>query len=53
MIKAVNAAIAMSFLLATAAPVFAADAAAPTTKAACHKMQDMKWDAGTKTCVKK
>ena len=36
-----------------AAPVFAADAAAPKTKAECKKTTDMKWDASTKSCVKK
>lgn len=30
-----------------------ADDAVPTTKAACKKAKGMKWDATTKTCVKK
>jgi len=51
--KSMSAVIAASFLLAYAAPVLAADAAAPTTKAACKKQADMKWDSKTKTCVKK
>ena len=43
-----------SLLLAFSAPAFAADApAAPTTKADCEKMKDMKWDAAKKVCVKK
>jgi hypothetical protein len=51
--KTVAAAVAASFLLVAAAPVFAADAAAPTTKSDCLKTQGMKWDAKTHTCVKK
>jgi hypothetical protein len=51
--KSLSAAIATGILLAYAAPVFAADAAAPTTKKDCKKVADMKWDAKTKTCVKK
>lgn len=51
--KSLSTAIAAGILLAYAAPVLAADAAAPTTKAACKKQADMKWDSKTKTCVKK
>jgi hypothetical protein len=47
-----SSAVAASLFLAVAAPVaFAADA--PKTKAACEKVANMKWDATTKTCVKK
>jgi hypothetical protein len=52
--KIVSTAIAAAVLLAFTAPTFAADApAAPTTKAECKKMTDMKWDKTTKACVKK
>jgi hypothetical protein len=50
-VKIFTTAIATAVLLAFTLPTFAADA--PTTKAACKKMADMKWDATTKTCVKK
>jgi hypothetical protein len=53
MIKSLNLAIATSILLAAAAPAFAADTPAPTSKADCKKTADMKWDAKTKSCVKK
>jgi hypothetical protein len=49
MVKFVNAAIAASFLLVVAAPVYAADA--PKTEKACKKAK-MKWDATAKTCGK-
>jgi hypothetical protein len=37
----------------TAPAAKAATATAPTTKADCKKLTDMKWDKTTKTCVKK
>jgi hypothetical protein len=51
MSKILSTAIIAGLLFAVAAPAFAADA--PKTKAECAKMTDMKWDAKTKTCVKK
>lgn len=53
MIKALSTAVVAAILLSGVAPAFAADPAVPTTKAACKKTADMKWDAATKTCVKK
>ena len=50
-VKILSTALATAVLLAFTVPTFAADA--PVTKAACKKMADMKWDAATKTCVKK
>jgi ABC-type Fe2+-enterobactin transport system substrate-binding protein len=52
-VKLLNTAIVTGLLLAIAAPAFAAEPAAPTTKADCEKMKDMKWDDATKACVKK
>jgi hypothetical protein len=52
-VKILNVAIISGLLLATAAPAFAADPAAPTTKADCEKAKDMRWDATAKACVKK
>ena len=49
--KPISAAIIAGLLLTVSAPAFAADA--PKTKAECEKLTDMKWDAKTKTCVKK
>jgi hypothetical protein len=49
--KVLSAAIVVGLLVAVTAPAFAADA--PKTKAECQKLTDMKWDAKTKTCVKK
>ena len=50
--KILSGAVLGGLLLAVSAPVsFAADA--PKTKAECAKNKDMKWDATTKTCVKK
>jgi hypothetical protein len=52
--KTLNLAILTGFLLAISAPAFAEDAPAlPTTKDACEKLKDMKWDASTMACVKK
>ncbi len=51
--KSLATAIAASILILNVAPVFAADAAAPTTKADCKKMAGMKWDSKTHACVKK
>ena len=51
MSKILSTAIVAGLLFGITAPAFAADA--PKTKAECAKMTDMKWDATTKTCVKK
>ncbi len=51
MSRTLGTAIVAGLLLAVTAPAFAADA--PKTKAECAKLTDMKWDAKTKTCVKK
>jgi hypothetical protein len=52
--KTLSLAVLTGFLLAISAPAFAEDApAAPTTKADCEKMKDMKWDDAAKACVKK
>jgi hypothetical protein len=50
--KVISTAIVAAFLFAIGAPAFAADNP-PKTKAECAKLSDMKWDAKTKTCVKK
>ena len=51
MSKILSTVIVAGLLFAVTAPAFAADA--PKTKAECQKLTDMKWDAKTKTCVKK
>jgi hypothetical protein len=51
MSKILSTAIVAGLLFGITAPAFAADA--PKTKAECKKLTDMKWDATTKTCVKK
>jgi hypothetical protein len=53
--KILGGAVMAGLLLSVSAPIvaYAADEAAPKTKAACEKTKDMKWDAATKTCVKK
>jgi hypothetical protein len=51
MSKILDTAIVAGLLFVVTAPAFAADA--PKTKAECQKLTDMKWDAKTKTCVKK
>ena len=51
MSKILGTAIVAGLLFVVTAPAFAADA--PKTKAECQKLTDMKWDAKTKTCVKK
>ena len=51
MSKIISTAMLAGFLFAITAPAFAADA--PKTEKECTKMTDMKWDAKTKTCVKK
>ncbi len=51
--KILSSAIVAGLLLAFTAPAFAAEPAAPTTKADCEKMKDMKWDDAKKACVKK
>jgi hypothetical protein len=54
LMKTLTLAVLTGFLLAISAPSFAEDApAAPTTKADCEKMKDMKWDDAAKACVKK
>ena len=50
--KIVSAAVIAGVLLSVSAPIaFAGDA--PKTKKECEKAAGMKWDAATKTCVKK
>jgi hypothetical protein len=51
--KIVSTAIIAALLLGATAPAFAAEPAAPTTKADCEKAKDMKWDDAKKACVKK
>jgi ABC-type Fe2+-enterobactin transport system substrate-binding protein len=51
--KIVTGAVLTGLLLAVSAPIAAYAADAPKTKADCEKVKDMKWDATTKTCVKK
>jgi hypothetical protein len=53
--KIIGAAALAGFLFTLSAPIvaYAEDAAPPKTKAECKKVKDMKWDATTKTCVKK
>ncbi len=48
--KVVSTALVAGLLVAITAPAFAEP---PKTKAECTKTTDMKWDAKTKTCVKK
>ena len=50
--KLLGSVVAAGLLLSVTAPLASA-ADAPKTKAACNKMTDMKWDAKTKSCVKK
>ena len=51
MSKILGTAIVAGLLFAVTAPAFSAGP--PKTKAECEKLTDMKWDAKTKTCVKK
>jgi hypothetical protein len=51
--KLLGTAIAACILVSAAAPIAAYAADAPKTKAQCAKLKDMKWDAKTKTCMKK
>jgi ABC-type Fe2+-enterobactin transport system substrate-binding protein len=51
MSKILSTAVVAGLLFALVAPAVAA--AAPKTKTECDKLTDMKWDAKTKTCVKK
>jgi ABC-type Fe2+-enterobactin transport system substrate-binding protein len=51
MSKILSTAVVTGLLFALMAPAVAADA--PKTKTECDKLTDMKWDAKTKTCVKK
>jgi len=46
-------AVALSFAVALATPVFAQTKDAPKTKADCTKAKDMKWDDKAGKCVKK
>jgi hypothetical protein len=50
--KLLGSVVAAGLILSVAAPMANA-ADAPKTKAECAKMKDMKWDASSKTCVKK
>ena len=51
--KILRGAVITGVLFAVSAPIVAYAADAPTTKAACKKAKDMKWDKTTKSCVKK
>jgi ABC-type Fe2+-enterobactin transport system substrate-binding protein len=51
--KILRGAVVTGVLFAVSAPMVAYAADAPTTKAACKKAKDMKWDKTTKACVKK
>ena len=51
MSKILGTVIVAGLLFVVTVPAFAADA--PKTKAECEKLTDMKWDAKTKTGVKK
>jgi hypothetical protein len=48
--KTISLAIVAGLLLAVAAPAFAEDPAAPTTKADCEKAKGT-WDDATKACL--
>ena len=51
--KMIYMALGLAVLGGSASVAAFADTAVPTTKAACKKAKDMKWDATTKTCIKK
>ena len=44
--------VALSIAAAVAAPAFA-QGTTPTTQVECEKKPDMRWDDGSKTCLKK
>jgi hypothetical protein len=48
--KSLAAVLALSIAAAVAAPVLAQS---PPTQAECEKMQDRRWDDGSKTCLPK
>jgi hypothetical protein len=50
--KSMLAIVALSIAAAVTLPAFAQDPA-PKTQAECEKHQDMRWDPGSKTCIKK
>ena len=50
--KSLLAVVAFSVAAAVTAPAFAQQPA-PKTQAECEKHQDMRWDDGSKTCLKK
>jgi hypothetical protein len=50
--KSVLAVLALSIAAAVTAPAFAQTPPAPT-RVDCEKMQDKKWDEGSKTCLPK
>jgi ABC-type Fe2+-enterobactin transport system substrate-binding protein len=51
--KILTSAVVAGVLMVAAAPIVAYAADAPKDKASCEKVTGMKWDATTKTCVKK
>jgi hypothetical protein len=53
LMKIMLSALALTFTVAFAAPVFAQTKEAPKTKADCTKAKDMKWDDKAGKCVKK
>lgn len=44
---------ALSIMAAVTAPAFAQTKQNPPTQAECEKLQGMRWDDSSKTCVKK
>lgn len=53
MTKILSASILAAVLTVFAVPVASFAADVPKTKEECEKLQDMKWDDATQTCVKK
>jgi hypothetical protein len=51
--KVLTSAVVAGILMVASAPIAAYAADAPKDKASCEKVAGMKWDATTKTCVKK
>jgi hypothetical protein len=51
--KILSGAMIAGVLMVVGAPIGAYAADAPKDKASCEKVDGMKWDDATKTCVKK
>jgi hypothetical protein len=51
--KSVLAILALSIAAAVMAPAFAQTTPPAPTRVDCEKMQDKKWDEGSKTCLPK